>query len=208
MILKIVTTHVGIVIDKLLESIEYETKDTTQTQLIRFCENICGAREQQCLAFAIESYLADCLNFERACALSFEEGKLYALKYSMNKFGGVYLKNAVELPTALGLTGKCISEKRIITSNYGLSDPNYNAQIDNVLRVTPYKNAMMIPLFVDYNQGKILLKEESKDGKELVGVLQLINYKLGDVRKCNHVKFKNIIEIYKLNFSNYRKMPK
>lgn len=187
MILGIITTHISTIIDKLLEFIEYDSKGMTQTKLVGFCKEICGEREQQCLSFAIENYLADCLHFERACLLNYERDQLFALKYGKNEFGEICLENPIILPMTLGITGKSLLERTMITSNYGQSDIIFNPQVDNVLRLTHIENIMVIPLLVEHSKGKKNSKSSEYDNRELVGVIQLMNFKLGDVNKANKV---------------------
>ena len=188
MILELIITHVGIIIDKFMEAVSYENKGIIQAKLIEFCKEICGYREQQWITSVIENKLPDCLNFDKACALNFEDGKLLALRYYKNEFGEVYLENPEELPQSLGITGKCLMDRKTIISNFAKSDRMFNSQIDNVLRLPRIDNIMVVTLLVDHNKRIKVTKYKTKgECMELIGVLQLINYKEYDISKVNMV---------------------
>lgn len=184
--LKILCAHAGVVIDRFLNSFELETEEEMQAQLLKFCNKICGERAQQHLTAAIENYLPGCLNFEHACALFCEQGKLFAIRCAKDDEEQLLAEGFTELPRTLGLTGKCLQERTSVVSADGKYDTLFNAQVDNVLKLKKLENIMIIPLFVDHRNGKVLYNDKSET-QELVGILHLINYKMGDVTKCDEV---------------------
>ena len=69
-----------------------------------------------------------------------------------------------------GLTGKARENKQSIISQFGRGDPYFNEELDCAAGIRHVDNILVIPLLIDSNKGK-----------ELVGVVQFINYKYGNV---------------------------
>jgi len=161
-----------------LDHLDLEVK--VPEDLLTFCNLICGERAQQYLVDAIKKHLATCLGFENAYVLNYEQGKLLALNYFKNEQGELVMEKSAELPSTMGLTGKCITRRQIVISNKGREDPDYNASMDNIMKLPRIESMMIVPLLVNHNKvGEPCI--------ELVGVLQLINNKLGDANKVNKV---------------------
>ena len=188
LIVRILCTYAGTIIDKFINSFELETEEEIQSHLLVFCGKICGERSQKFLSIAIEEYLASCINFEHACVLYFEQGKLFTIRYSRDEEDRPLAEGFTELPLKLGLTGKCLEERKTLISSNGRYDAHFISQVDNILKLKQLENIMMIPLFVDSRQGKVL--GEKQDNSEFVGILHLMNYKLGDISKVDEVNHK------------------
>ena len=170
-----------------MNSFELDAEEEMQAQLLKFCNKICGERAQQYLTVAIEKHLPNCLNFENACVLFFEQGKLFTTRCEKDDEERLLVQRFIELPRTLGLTGKCLQERAMVVSTYGKSDTLFNSQVDNILKLKRLENIMIIPLFVDHRNGRVLYNDKSKD-MELVGILHLINYKMGDITKIEEVR--------------------
>ena len=185
MVLNIVSIHAGSVIDRLMNYYELVNEKEVKSKLMTAFDAICGERSQQRLTVGIQRHLATTLSFEGACVLRYEAGKFFTIVST--KDNDDYLgEGFIEFPSTVGLSGKCFKEKTIIISSYGKNDLLYNEDIDNVLKLNTVYNMMAIPLFVDSANGKVLYN--SKDTKkEFIGVLQLLNYQLGNIRKVKRV---------------------
>eukprot|EP00826_Nyctotherus_ovalis_P036760 TRINITY_DN3287_c0_g3_i6.p2 TRINITY_DN3287_c0_g3~~TRINITY_DN3287_c0_g3_i6.p2 ORF type:complete len:153 (-),score=43.61 TRINITY_DN3287_c0_g3_i6:231-689(-) len=143
--------------------------------LLRFCRSVCGERGEQYLAHAVKHQLAPCLGFEHSYVLHYSCSRLLALNYFQSS-RELIVENPAEIPSTMGLTGQCIAKQQIVVSNKGKDDIGYNAPVDNVMKLGRVENVMMVPLLV-----------ERKEGKECVGVLQLINNRLGDAGRVDEV---------------------
>lgn len=181
--LKILALYSSVVIEKYLHNFEIACERDNFLNILKFCNEVCGERSHQYLVTTIEDNLPQCLDFENICALNYEAGKLFSLKRVKSDTSEILIQGLTELPTAVGITGKALAERTIITSAYGKNDVNYNEQTDNVMKLKHLENIIVIPLLVDHNKGRIIAKDNSKE-LELVGVLQLIN---GDLSKLNSV---------------------
>ncbi len=139
---------------------------------------------------AIDEKLADCFNFEKACVLHCESDRLYMIQTARTDKGELYvgtlfcltrrtIEGAMEVPGTIGLTGKAIAMNRTLVSSAGCGEMGFSAQTDNAAKVKKVENMLVIPLTVPAQRK---LKE-----RDLVGVLQLLNYKGGDISKMNKV---------------------
>ena len=163
----------------MLQTYEIVCEREDLSNMLKFCSQICGERSHQYLISTIEDTLPECLKFANVCALNFEKGKLFSLKRMMSDTGEILIQGITEFPLNIGITGKAIDERTIITSTYGKNDVNYHDQIDNVLKLKHLENIMVIPLLVDHRKGQIIHNETMEDN-EVVGVLQLINGNISD----------------------------
>lgn len=174
-IVKIVGVHAGVILSKLIDCLELEIKGKMPEDLLSFCRSICGERAEQYLAHAVKHQLAGCLGFEHCYVLHHSGGRLLALNY-FQRDRELVVENPAELPATMGLTGQCIATQQIVVSNRGKDDAGYNGPVDNVMRLGRVENVMMVPLLA-----------ECREGKECVGVLQLINNRLGDAGRVDKV---------------------
>ncbi len=90
----------------------------------------------------------------------------------------------MEVPKQLGLTGRAIAEGRTVVSSMGSSEVEYSGQIDNAAKAKRVDSMVILPLVVSTHK-KDHLKSK---GRELVGVLQLLNYKGGDIARIDKVR--------------------
>lgn len=183
--LRILSAYVGVIIDSLVHTFEYENKGAMQANLLKFCCDISGERKQQYLISKIEEELGACLSFEAVSVLHFEDGKLFTLKKLRNDSNQLMICGFSELPLALGLTGKALREKQPVVSTRGSGDVHYDSKTDNLLKLKQLDNIMIVPLFVPRESGTVLVVKKEK--LELVGALQLLNYLPGDITKANMV---------------------
>jgi len=181
MIASILAIQTSAIITNFLDRLELEDKETAQSEILRFCNKICGERIHQHLANAVDEYLGSCLNFEKACVLYMENDNLFSLKIANEDTNEIETK-VVEVPMDVGITGKCVNKSKMIISIYGKNDTYYNAYADNILKLKDIENIVVIPLFADY----VHITSKKRDIK-IVGVLQLINYK-GNMAKLRMVR--------------------
>jgi len=182
-VLRILSAYVGVLVDSFLHTLELESKGETQAGLLKFCSEISGERRQQYLINKIENELGGFLNFEGVSVLHFESGKLFTLQKLKSDSGRLIVDGFSELPLTLGLTGRALKEKKTIISCYSNNDITYDSKIDNILKLKQVNDMMVVPLFVSERSGSVL----NKTNKELVGVLQLLNYLPGNITKINNV---------------------
>jgi len=177
MIAGMLGSYTGTIINRFLNSYELRTKESTLANLLSFCDRICGERVYIFIVKAIENYLAEHLDFERATILSYDHDTLYALKYDQ-----YYIEENtfIEIPSDIGLTGRCIKTLKTIISSYGKNDTSYDSQADNVLKLYKMDNIVIVPLVPEYGDTLNTTKGQ------LVGVLHLINYK-GDITQFHAV---------------------
>ena len=172
-------------IEKYKREFEFEIRNEQEVSIAKFCCDICGERRQESLINTIQDTITKCLDFEYSYVLNFEDEKLFLPNRMVNDKGETYINGLVELPSTLGLTGKAIATKKTVLSSYGKNDKTYNEKIDNLFKLKEIKNIMILPLLVDEDKGKIIGNKTEK--KEMVGILQLINYLPGNLRTVNKV---------------------
>ena len=172
----------SIILEKCLNNFDISCEKLKILHLLKFCNEVCGERGHQYLVTKIEDNLAECLEFEKVCVLNYEGGRLFSLKRMKNDMGEILVQGLTELPLAVGITGKALTERATITSVYGKTDIFYDEQIDNILKLRHLENIMVIPLLVSHRKGKIINYKDSTE-LELVGALQLINGDLNNINK-------------------------
>lgn len=175
MVAGILAAHAGAVITNFLDRLELEDKEVAQSGILKFCNEVCGERIHQYLANAVDKHLGECLNFSRACVLFLENDRLFTLKIANEDLNTIETR-VVEVPSGVGLTGRCIAEARVLASSYGKSDTSYSVHADNVLKLKDVENIVVVPL----------VEEAGKKEAKVVGVLQLMNYK-GSLSKLRMV---------------------
>lgn len=151
---------------------EVERERKHYEQLLKCCEGICGERKLHSLAIGVEQSLAECLGFQNACVLFYHNEKLLSMEYIKTLSGQVMTEEVIELPSTIGLTGKALKERQVVTSAYGKADALYSPQVDNTLRLKHLHSLMLIPLFAN---------------STLVGILHLANHKLGNTSQVDPV---------------------
>jgi hypothetical protein len=172
-----------------LNTFKINKEKELQDNLLIFCNKICGVRDQKYLSITIEQSLADCLDFENACALFVQDKRLFTMRYFKNDYGEYLAEGFIELPSTVGLTGEAIKTKQKVCSVYGKNDTLYNSQVDNILKLKRIENLLVVPLYVSKD---VVICKADKKTPELVGVLHLINYKLGDIKKMEEVRLWSI----------------
>lgn len=175
----------GIAIDRILNTVEIKKEQELQDYLLQFCNKICGVRDQKYLSIAIEQSLAQCLDFESACALFVQDKRLFTMRCFKNDHGEYLAEGFIELPSTVGLTGEAIKKQQKVASAFGKNDALYNSQVDNILKLKRIENLLIVPLFVG---DEAVICKADKKVPELVGVLHLVNYKCGDVKKVQEVE--------------------
>ena len=202
MILEIIAAHATNIIQRFIFNIESKAKEDLEMNILKFCNSICGERMYQNFAAGIGKHLPDCLNFEYANVLYYENKRLFTINYKTNDDDEISeLFN--ELPKELGLTGKCLKEKHMIVSKYGRNDFYYNNQTDNIHKLKSIVNNVTIPLIIDKYHENVI----SKDCNELIGILQLINYK-GNLSELNNVILSIKLVQDKFDIKHYYKVFK
>ena len=182
MVLKILCTHAEILINELATPIELNNEQKQQSNLLKFCSDICGERDQYKFVAVVEENLAACLNFEKSCILPSENEKLFMMNSRRDENNVLIVEGMTEMPLDLGITGYCMKHKEIVIASKPSKHPLYSIQVDNALKLGKLESLMVIPLLVD--QDALSKKAEV----EVVGVLHLINYQYGDISKVNMVK--------------------
>jgi len=183
--LSTIAACIGVTIDRILNTFKINKEQELQNNLLTFCNKICGVRDQKYLSIAIEESLADCLDFENACALFVQDKRLFTMRCFKNDYGEYLAEGFIELPSTVGLTGEAIKSKQKVCSVYGKNDALYNSQVDNILKLKRIENLLIIPLYIGNEE---VICKADKRTPELVGVLHLMNYKLGDIRKMEKVR--------------------
>ena len=97
-------------------TIEVIKEREVESNILKYCNAICGVREEMKLGIAIEEKLPDCLEFENACALFFQNNRLFTVKCFKNDSGEYTAEGLMEIPSSVGLTGKAIKNNERVIS--------------------------------------------------------------------------------------------
>lgn len=165
------SVSVSISAQRILKQHHAFQKQFLHTSLFKLCKDICSTRSHSHLATTLERQLPSIFAFECACILSFKDGELYRTNRLTLESEEV-VRHLARVPLELGLTGKCVAEKRAVVSLYGSREPGFSSHADNVVNVKQLENMVVVPLI-----SGCFAKAFHKEERNLVGVLQLINYK-------------------------------
>ena len=62
-------------------------------------------------------------------------------------FDGIdYIKDIVQFPTNMGITGKAYQSRKALVSNLGNRDPQYFPELDNIINESNIRNMLVLPL--------------------------------------------------------------
>lgn len=142
----------------------------------------------------MEEHAPALYRFERVCLLVHDKAALFRLVGDTTAAGELYtsidrcvyniVAETIKYPKNVGLTGRAIEEGRAVVSQLGKIDAEFSEEVDNAAGVHRIDNIIILPLMVG-----------TEKQKELVGVLQMINCRDGDIKKENEEEIGMIADI-------------